>query len=292
MGNYHEKYRSAVLEARQMEAAHAEEVRAGQRFEFGANWARFLKVLDDERVEEACRSLRDMLATSSLAGRTFADVGSGSGLFSLAAHRLGAPRVHSLDYDPKSVACTRELMQRYFSGTGQWTIEQGSALDSAYLRSLGTFDVVYSWGVLHHTGSMWKALENVMALVKPGGTMFIAIYRDQGWLSRAWRWVKRLYNASLPTRLLVTALFCTFYFIQGLLSDLLRLRQPLRRYEEYKRSRGMSRVHDWIDWIGGLPFEVATPDQILDFCQPHGFTLQRLTTVLGHGCNQYVFLRR
>jgi len=274
-----------------MEAAHAEEVRAGQRFEFGANWARFLNVLDDERVEEACKSLRDMLGMQSLVGRSFVDVGSGSGLFSLAARRLGAARVHSLDFDPTSVACTRALKTRYYPTNGGWTIEQGSALDADYLAKLGTFDVVYSWGVLHHTGSMWKALENTINLVKPGGTLFIAIYRDQGWLSKMWRGIKRLYNASGPTRWLVTAVFCTFYFLQGVLSDVFRLRPPMRRYREYKRSRGMSRVHDWIDWIGGLPFEVATPDQIVDFCRPHGFTLQRLTTVLGHGCNQFVFTR-
>src|SRR5439155_22677257 len=174
----------------------------------------------------------------------------------------------------------------------QWTVEQGSALDDPYLRGLGRFDVVYSWGVLHHTGSMWQALDNVLELVEPGGTLFIAIYRDQGWLSRAWRAIKRLYNASLPTRLLVSALFCTLFFTQGLLADLFRLRNPLRRYDEYKRSRGMSRVHDWIDWIGGLPFEVATADQIFDHCRQRGFTLLRLTTVLGHGCNQFVFARR
>jgi 2-polyprenyl-6-hydroxyphenyl methylase/3-demethylubiquinone-9 3-methyltransferase len=275
-----------------MTVAHEEEVRAGQRFQFGANWASFLSVLDEERIEEACRSLRDMLGTDSLAGRSFVDVGSGSGLFSLAARRLGAARVHSLDFDPKSVACTRHLKERYDPGNAQWTVEQGSALDAPYLRSLGRFDVVYSWGVLHHTGSMWQALDNVMELVAPGSTLFIAIYRDQGWMSHLWRAIKRLYNASLPTRWLVTAIFCALFFTQGLLADLFRLRNPLRRYAEYKRSRGMSRVHDWIDWIGGLPFEVATPDQILDHCRQRGFTLLRLTTVLGHGCNQFVFARR
>ena len=275
-----------------MEPAHHDEVRAGRRFEFGANWARFLEVLGEERVDEACRSLREMLDVSSLKGRSFLDAGSGSGLFSLAARRLGAERVHSLDYDPRSVACTHELKERYFVGDRGWTVEAGSVLDENYLAGLGTFDIVYSWGVLHHTGAMWKALENTLARVGPGGTLFIAIYRDQGWRSRFWWHAKRLYNYSRVTRALLTALFCSFYFVQGLLSDLVRLRNPVRRYHEYKRSRGMSRVHDWIDWIGGFPFEVATPDQIIDFCRPHGFTLERLTTVLGHGCNQFVFRRR
>jgi SAM-dependent methyltransferase len=275
-----------------METAHQEEVRAGSRFEFGANWASFLSVLGDDRIEEARRSLREMLELSSLEGRTFLDVGSGSGLFSLAARSLGAERVHSLDYDPRSVACTRELKQRYFAGDGQWTIEEGSVLGRSYLDRLGTFDVVYSWGVLHHTGSLWQALENTLSLVSPGGTLFIALYRNQGWLSRFWWLVKRLYNHGRILRLLLTALFCSCYVVQGSLSDLLRLRNPLRRYGEYKRSRGMSRVHDWIDWIGGFPFEVSTPDEVLAFCRPRGFTLERLSTVTGHGCNQFVFRRR
>src|SRR3954451_11221387 len=125
------------------ESVHASEVEQGERFEFGENWRRFLSVLDEDRIVEAERSLRAMLETQDLRGRTFVDVGSGSGLFSLAAARLGADRIHSLDFDPSSVACTLELRRRYGAGAN-WTVEQGSALDTDYLRSLGTFDVVYS----------------------------------------------------------------------------------------------------------------------------------------------------
>src|SRR5262245_14932037 len=151
-----------------MGESQAVEVAAGERFEFGKNWAAYLKALDETRIVEAERSLADMLETKSLDGKRFIDIGSGSGLFSLAARRMGA-RVHSFDYDPHSVACARELRRRYFPDDPDWTVEQGSALDEKYLRSLGAFDVVYSWGVLHHTGNMWQALENVAPLVADGG---------------------------------------------------------------------------------------------------------------------------
>jgi 2-polyprenyl-3-methyl-5-hydroxy-6-metoxy-1,4-benzoquinol methylase len=124
---------------------HAKEIAQGERFEFGENWSRFLDVLDDERIFEAEKSLKQMLEVEDLAGKSFLDIGSGSGLFSLAARRLGA-RVHSFDYDPQSVASTRELRRRYFPEDADWSIEEGSILDEEYVRSLGKFDIVYSWG--------------------------------------------------------------------------------------------------------------------------------------------------
>src|SRR5713226_6998608 len=153
---------------------HSEVIPGGERFAFGENWARFLALLDDQRIRDAEESLQSKLEVENLAGKSFLDVGSGSGLFSLAARRLGA-RVHSFDYDPQSVACTLELRRRYFPDDEEWKIEEGSALDTNYLKSLGTFDVVYSWGVLHHTGAMWQALEHVVGAVAPGGKLFIAI---------------------------------------------------------------------------------------------------------------------
>lgn len=133
---------------------HATEIARGERFEFGANWAQFLNVLNDERIALAEQSLRTMLGVNDLQGKRFLDIGSGSGLFSLVARRLGAA-VHSFDYDPRSVACTAELKRRYYPDDPDWVVEQGSALDKDYLQTLGQWDVVYSWGVLHHTGAMW-----------------------------------------------------------------------------------------------------------------------------------------
>ena len=180
---------------------HTAEVASGERFEFGKNWSAFLSVLDDERITTAEESLKEMLECDTLAGKTFLDIGSGSGLFSLAARRLGA-RVHSFDFDSNSYACTKELRRRYFAGDDDWTVEQGSALDRDYVESLEKFDIVYSWGVLHHTGKMWQALANAAIPVAEGGKLFIAIYNDTGSQGKRWHWIKKTY-CRLP-RLLKT----------------------------------------------------------------------------------------
>jgi 2-polyprenyl-3-methyl-5-hydroxy-6-metoxy-1,4-benzoquinol methylase len=265
---------------------------AERRFQFGENWRRFLSVLNRERIAEAEKSLREMLETEDLRGKSFLDIGSGSGLFSLAARGLGA-RVHSFDYDPQSVACAEELKRRYRTADADWTIERGSVLDADYVRSLGQFDIVYSWGVLHHTGAMWRALENAALPVERGGKLFIAIYNDQGLRSQAWLKVKRAYVSGAAGRLLVPLVFIPYFIVGGLTKDLLRGRSPVARYAEYKRSRGMSILHDWIDWLGGYPFEVARPEQILSFYRERGLTLEKMITCGGGlGNNQFVFARR
>ncbi len=271
--------------------SHAHEVASGERFEFGENWARFLEHLDERRITGAEKSLCAMLGVDTLAGRTFLDAGSGSGLFSLAAYRLGA-RVHSFDFDPQSVACTRQLHDRYVQPEREWIVEQASVLDAEYLGRLGLFDVVYSWGVLHHTGSMWNALANVAPLVKPDGLLFVAIYNDQGTRSRRWTAVKRLYNKT-PRGFRWAVLWPTLLVAWGprMLKDLLLLR-PFRQWREYGRDRGMSAWRDHVDWVGGYPFEVARPEQIFQFYRERGFEMTNLETAGGTvGCNQFVFRR-
>ncbi len=264
------------------------------RFAFGENWKAFLAALDEERISQAVGSLETMLGTGSLEGKTFLDLGSGSGLFSLAAHRLGA-NVVSIDFDADSVACTEELRRRYASATPAWEIKQGSVLDESLMQSLGPADVVYSWGVLHHTGEMDRAIDLAADRTRPGGLLLIAIYNDQGGASRRWLAIKRIYNR-LPrlVRPLWVLLVAGIYEAKFALARLSRLRNPLpfADWRAKKRDRGMSAWHDWVDWIGGLPFEVATPERIIVPLRRQGFVLENLKTVgSGWGCNEYLFVR-
>lgn len=265
-----------------------------KRFAFGENWLAFAQQIDDARIEEAVASLRNTLHVTDLSGRTFLDVGSGSGLFSLAASRLGAVRIHSFDYDPSSVACTEAVREQLGARSNDWTVERGDILDADYCRSLGTFDVVYAWGVLHHTGDMWQAMDNACALVAPNGALFLSIYNDQGRRSRFWHAVKRRYNG-MPSPLRTP--YAAVASLPIVVPQLGRavLKRQLRDYAGSWRDpygRGMSRWYDLIDWIGGFPFEVATTDEIFRFCRDRGFRLTELNSVQGdRGCNELVFVR-
>lgn len=262
---------------------HRREVRQGQRFQFGTNWQNFVRGLTPAAIDAAQHTLTVMLGRDQWEGTRFLDVGSGSGIFSLAARRLGAT-VYSFDYDPMSVACTADLKQRYQGNDDNWSIEQGSVLDRDYLVSLGEFDIVYAWGVLHHTGAMWQALANVAPLVKPRGKLFLALYNDQGWRSRYWKTVKWLYNRHVLLKVGIGVMH----------TPLLAARMLIRVISGRLRpGRGMSLWYDYIDWLGGYPFEVAKPDDILAFYREKGFYLTKLKTCGGRsGCNEYVFERQ
>ncbi|MEO1527264.1 MAG: class I SAM-dependent methyltransferase [Planctomycetota bacterium] len=239
------------------------------RFAFGENWRSFLETLDEQRIDQAVRSLSELLQLGTLpkplAGKAFLDVGSGSGLFSLAAYKLGAT-VTSVDYDPQCVACTSELRQRFGDGGTRWRVQQGSVLDVAFMNALGRFDVVYSWGVLHHTGEMKSAIENARNSVDTGGLFAIALYNDQGRASRRWHRIKTIYNR-MPSffRPVWVVLIAGIYECKFAAARLMHGKNPLpfADWRAKKKDRGMSAWHDWVDWVGGLPFEVARPDDVV-----------------------------
>jgi 2-polyprenyl-3-methyl-5-hydroxy-6-metoxy-1,4-benzoquinol methylase len=272
----------------------SQEIEEGKRFGFGANWTNFLSALDEQRICAAEDSLKEMLGVKSLAGLKFLDIGSGSGLFSLAARRLGAT-VHSFDFDPQSVACTKELRRRFFPGDSHWTIEEGSALDGAYLESLGTFDVVYSWGVLHHTGSMWVAIEYAIGRVAmKGGKLFIAIYNDQGWKSHLWWFIKSFYNR-LPRMLRAPFAFMVSVMTRCavIVKYTLKLEPMIAIAPLFadRRGRGMSAKYDELDWIGGFPFEFASFESVASYITARGFTVINAKRNESWGCNEFALQR-
>ncbi len=253
------------------------------RFAFGQNWQRYMASVDDGQIAAAGESLTELLGVDDLTGKWFLDIGCGSGVFSQAARRLGA-EVHSFDYDSNSVACTAALRDRD-GGDDGWRVEQGSVLDHDYMVALGKFDIVYAWGVLHHTGELRQATVNAALTVANGGTLVLAIYNDQGWISRYWLAVKRLYNSNAVARGAVVAFHLPYLFAARALVRAVRGQLAL--------DRGMSLWHDMIDWLGGYPFEVATPEEVKAFAEGCGFRQVTVKTCGSrHGCNEFVFENR
>lgn len=267
------------------------------RFAFGENWKRFLATVDHRRVDRAIATLRESLkldatAELPLADQSFLDIGCGSGLFSLAASRLGAT-VTSIDFDPQCIECTHELKSRFADANSTWVVRRGDVLDESMMRTIGQHDVVYSWGVLHHTGQMESAIAMASRSVVDGGIFCIAIYNDQGGASRRWLTIKRCYAVlPEPLRPLWVVTIAGVYEIKFALARLLSGRSPLpfADWRAKRDDRGMSVWHDWVDWIGGLPFEVATPQRIIQPLIDRGFKLIQLKTLTsGWGCNEYTF---
>jgi SAM-dependent methyltransferase len=262
-------------------------------FSFGKNWQRFLDgCLTPQRERTARNSITDFLELNDLKGRSFLDIGCGSGLFSLAAYHLGARQIISVDVDPFSVRCCQELKRRA-GDPESWEVTEGSILDDALVARIARADVVYAWGSLHHTGSMWKAIRNASSLVERGGLLYIAIYNrvDGRRGSEFWLRVKRLYNrSSWAGKRLLEALYFLRY---GIGSNLVSLRNPRRFLERYSQGRGMNYWIDIRDWLGGYPYEFATVGEIFRFCTRElGMELVNLRSTNTLGTSDFLFRKQ
>jgi 2-polyprenyl-6-hydroxyphenyl methylase/3-demethylubiquinone-9 3-methyltransferase len=256
-------------------------------FDFGQNWKEFSEnALDASQYRQAQQDFAKLTAGVSLQGRDFLDIGFGQGLGLLCAARAGA-RIHGIDINPKCrevfVANSRHLEPE---SPPQAQVTVGSILDEVPLATARSwaehgFDIVHSWGVLHHTGSMWQAIENAISLVKPGGHFILAIY-NRHWSSPAWKQIKRLYVASpRPLQKVLTGFFTPVIYVAKFLAT---GSNPLRK------ERGMNFHYDVVDWIGGYPYEYASRDEIEDFMSAKGFALERFTPCTTPiGCNEFVF---
>ena len=255
------------------------------RFSFGRNWKHYAATIDDAHIRRSVESMARSLG--DIRGRSFLDVGCGSGIHVVSALRLGASRVHAFDYDPDSVECTRAVVAKHApEAMERTTIERGDALSEPYMRSLGTFDVVYSWGVLHHTGDMWKALHLATLPLERDGRLLIALYNDQGIWSHGWRFMKWLYvRAPIARPLIILGVFAPRELAKFVVKTPWRY---IRDWRDYSRLRGMSRWYDIVDWAGGYPFQVASTAAVSDFYARHGLhTIVTVDCGNGNGCNEF-----
>ncbi len=275
-------------------------------FKFGRNWKNYVKnVVDQEVLEKAKASLlryvpENANKESFYRGKTFIDVGCGSGLFSLSALLLGAGKVISFDIQRESIEAL-EILKRKFQHLiprdVYWGYFVGDILNENLVKELELRgDIVYSWGVLHHTGNMWKAIENVSRLVKPGGFLIIAIYNHAP-SSKTWKKIKRFYNDYPGLQPILGLIYGTYVCLRYIIR-----RKTFNLY----RDRGMHVFYDAIDWIGGYPYEFACFEDIKNFVEKLGFRLIKSPTKLpcgkeekvsllgtlrtqNTGCNEFVF---
>lgn len=271
--------------------------RLEEHFAFGENWAAYAEKITEAEIEEAVQGLSRLLGGERLDGSRVLDIGSGSGLHSLAALRLGAADVVAVDIDPDSVATTKAVLERH-AGNGHLRVQTANVFDLDP-ATWGRFDVVYSWGVLHHTGDLQRAMRQAAVMVRPGGLFVFALYR-RIWMDALWRRAKRWYarapeEAQARARALYVALFRLGLFATS------------RRFDDYaanyRSNRGMDFYHDVHDWIGGWPYESISAPEVQALMDALGFEPVRLFVragqvfgrdpgFFGSGCDEYVYRKR
>lgn len=261
-----------------------------KRFEFGKNWQKFIeKNLNKEKIDISKKHILDFMQRDNLENLTFLDIGCGSGLHSLAAWQSKATHIHSFDYDKNSVGATR-YVQNKMGNPANWVSEQGSVLDDQYMANLPQFDVVYSWGVLHHTGDVWTAIKNAAARVKPGGLFYIALYSADVQINPTpefWLDVKQKYVSSSW----LTQRYMDIWYIWRFQMDkkLRKLPVFLKNMRDYKKNRGMNIFTDIRDWLGGWPMEFVFDKETIQFCENLGLKLKNIAT--GHANTEFLFVR-
>ena len=266
------------------------------KFAFGRNWAQYARHITLTEVGQATDDLLQLVGVSGVEGKSFLDIGCGSGIHSLAALKAGAAYVRAVDVDEDSIATTRSLLQEKATAGNYDTGRLDILVPAGAVPGDRHYDVVYSWGVLHHTGDLWRAVENAISYVAPGGKFVIAIYKKTP-LCGFWKAEKAFYSRLHPVlRFPITLFYAALY----LLGIAVTGKNPYRYVREYKNNRGMNFWYDCIDWLGGYPYQSATPDEIRKFVEARGFKLvaerntrpARCAGIFGTGCAEYAFIQQ
>ncbi len=251
------------------------------RFNFGKNWNNYSSKIDQSKLNDAIISLEKLLPSEiDFSKKKFLDIGCGSGIHAISAKKLGFKSVLCTDYDIDSVNTSRRNIDKFKS---KIKVIQDDILKTNIQEN---FDIVYSWGVLHHTGNMKKAINNTKKLVMPKGYLIIAIYRKT-YFCPLWTNIKYFYcRTNNFNKFILEKLFYSILIIRHIVSLNFSIFE--------KNERGMNLYNDSVDWLGGYPYESATIEEILDivgedFNLINSFNTKPGYGIFGTGCAEYIF---
>ena len=252
--------------------------REDNNFSFGKNWLHFIQNNINDSVIESSRI--DIIKWFDVKDKSIIDIGCGSGLSSLIFNNEKAKYIYSFDYDINSVDSTLLLKNKQKIINNDWVIKQGNILDTDYIKSLGKFDIVYSWGVLHHTGDLWKAIKNAIYL--SNDLIMLSLYSNIANYDNDFT-AKQNYNK-----------FNELEKKKNIADYVMTVKQSSKKNEEILNwntpsKRGMNKYNDIIDWVGGFPYEVCSTKQINQFMEENGFILIQKYDPVQQACHEWLF---
>ncbi|HVL31162.1 MAG TPA: class I SAM-dependent methyltransferase [Solirubrobacteraceae bacterium] len=164
---------------------------------FGSEWTQL--EYDTDRVWGQSLELRREIAlreldceAADLEGKLVLDAGCGAGLLSYLLWEMGA-RVVAADITTSVNAAQRYLRSRGADGVD---FVQADLLNPPFRA--GSFDIVFSGGVLHHNPDTRAALDAIAPLVAPGGQIYAWLYGPTPGLAHRVRTLVRKVVVPLP----------------------------------------------------------------------------------------------
>lgn len=208
---------------------------------FSFEWSRHHRTQLDgtvSRESEAAFREKTGLRPDDVAGRLVLDVGCGMGRFADIVSRWGG-QVVGID-----LSLAVEAAHANLSGRENVRILQADLFHLPFRP--GTFDIVYSLGVLHHTPDCEKAFRHIVPFVRPGGRLCVWVYGTMGLWERFARLYRRV-TIRMPPRLLhaLCHLAIPWYHVcrLPLIGPVLRVLLPVSRHPNPEW-----RVLDTFDW--------------------------------------------